>query len=167
MRLTDVENDARRPPAQATRPTSPYASNEGTINAAHLTDAPPYESSCAHNATVEADPTIDAVLARGRLHVLPDRAPADDHLRPRPRAKRIAEREHVRVRPDARKPEQVPRPADRRSSLDDRERLGWTSFLESVSGTDPGDTSPDDQDINVVSGRDKRPPFVKISRFLN
>jgi hypothetical protein len=43
MRLTDVENLARRLPTRATRPTNPNDSNEGTINAAHLTDAPPYE----------------------------------------------------------------------------------------------------------------------------
>ena len=44
MRLTDVENFARRLPTRATPPTNPpNDSTEGTFNAAHLTDAPPYE----------------------------------------------------------------------------------------------------------------------------
>jgi hypothetical protein len=41
MRLTNVENLARRLPTRATLPTNPNNSTEGNINAAHLTDAPP------------------------------------------------------------------------------------------------------------------------------
>ena len=45
MRLTDVENFARRLPTRATRLTNPQTTApRGTINAAHLTDAPPYEA---------------------------------------------------------------------------------------------------------------------------
>ena len=44
MRLTDVENFARRLPTRATRLTNPRTTApRGTFNAAHLTDAPPYE----------------------------------------------------------------------------------------------------------------------------
>ena len=63
MRLTDVENDARRLPAQATPRTNSYATNEGTINAAHLTDAPPYEE----QATFKAMCPCALEVADGRL----------------------------------------------------------------------------------------------------
>ena len=44
MRLTDVENFARRLPTRATLLTNPQTTApRGTFNAAHLTDAPPYE----------------------------------------------------------------------------------------------------------------------------
>src|SRR5579875_1006698 len=44
MRLTDVENLARRLPTRATRLTNPQTTApRGTFNAAHLTDVPPYE----------------------------------------------------------------------------------------------------------------------------
>ena len=44
MRLTDVENFARRLPTRATLLTNPQTTApRGTLNAAHLTDAPPYE----------------------------------------------------------------------------------------------------------------------------
>jgi hypothetical protein len=44
MRLTDVENFARRLPTRAHLPTTPNGRTEGgRINAAHLTDVPPYE----------------------------------------------------------------------------------------------------------------------------
>ena len=46
MSLTDVENFARRPPHPST-PTNPNTSNQGSINAAHLTTAPPYEHQLA------------------------------------------------------------------------------------------------------------------------
>ena len=50
MRLTDVENFARRLPTRATRLTNPQTTApRGTFNAAHLTDAPPYEH-LAHRA---------------------------------------------------------------------------------------------------------------------
>ena len=46
MRLTDVENFARRLPTRATPPTNPpNDTTEGTFNAAHSTDAPPYDTS--------------------------------------------------------------------------------------------------------------------------
>ena len=43
MRLTDVENFARRLPTRANLHQPPNGSNEGNINAAQLTDVPPYE----------------------------------------------------------------------------------------------------------------------------
>ena len=44
MRLTDVENFARRLPTRATRLTNPRTTApRGAFNAAHLTDVPPYE----------------------------------------------------------------------------------------------------------------------------
>src|SRR5450755_5046603 len=44
MRLTDVENFARRLPTRATRLTTPETTApRGTFSAAHLTDVPPYE----------------------------------------------------------------------------------------------------------------------------
>jgi len=44
MRLTDVENFARRlPPPKHLFSINPNDSNDGSMNAAHLTDAPPYE----------------------------------------------------------------------------------------------------------------------------
>ena len=44
MRLTDVENFARRLPARANLLSTPTtATTDGSMNAAHLTDAPPYE----------------------------------------------------------------------------------------------------------------------------
>jgi hypothetical protein len=44
MRLTDIENFARRLPTRAHFHQPPNGSNEGSMNAAHLTDVPPYES---------------------------------------------------------------------------------------------------------------------------
>ena len=43
MRLTDVENFARRLPTRANLHQPPNGRNEGSMNAAHLTTVPPYE----------------------------------------------------------------------------------------------------------------------------
>ena len=51
----------------------------------------------AHDAVVEADVAVDAVLARGVLDVGEDRRAVGDRLGLLPRAEAVAEREHVRV----------------------------------------------------------------------
>src|SRR5450755_4891304 len=59
MRLTDVENFARRLPTRATRLTTPETTApRGTFSAAHLTDVPPYEergSQCPQKRLIELD----------------------------------------------------------------------------------------------------------------
>ncbi|MGB0092124.1 MAG: hypothetical protein WBP81_06275, partial [Solirubrobacteraceae bacterium] len=51
MRLTDVENFARRLPTRATLPPTTGGNDGGTINAAYLTNVPPYEFRASRKGT--------------------------------------------------------------------------------------------------------------------
>src|SRR5919204_1223279 len=102
---------------------------------------------------VEADALIDTVLPRGLADVRQDRCAVDDRLRPRPRTERVAEREHVGVRADAREPKQIPRPPDCSSRLEDREALLRAVLLQPTCGADTGDTGTYDQDVDVFARR--------------
>ena len=98
----------------------------------------------------EADPAVDAVLARRIAHVVEDRRPIGDRLRVLPRPERVAERVHVRVRADARVAEQVPGPADRIAGLEDRVGLAGAARLEMVAGADARQARADDQHVQVL-----------------
>ena len=99
---------------------------------------------------VEADVAVDSVLSRRLADVLQDRPAVDDRLRSRPGAERVAEREHVRVRADAREAEQVPGAPDRVARLEDRERLARAALLHAAAGPDTGEAGPHDQNIDVL-----------------
>src|SRR5919204_5468715 len=102
---------------------------------------------------VEADALIDTVLPRGLADVRQDRCAVDDRLRPRPRTERVAEREHVGVRADAREPKQIPRPPDCSSRLEAGEALLGAVLLQPTCGADTGDTGTYDQDVDVFARR--------------
>src|SRR5450631_2241102 len=81
MRLTDVENFARRLPTRATRLTTPETTApRGTFNAAHLTDVPPYEKHAVvaepDAAGVRADVAGRGQACRGRLALGEKQRPA-------------------------------------------------------------------------------------------
>src|SRR6201993_445637 len=96
---------------------------------------------------IEPDVLIDAVLARRIGYVLPDVAAVGDHLGPRPRLPREAQREDVAVRPNSRIAEQVPRPAETRASLQDRVAQMRVLLADAVRSTDAGNPGTDDQHI--------------------
>src|SRR5207247_1028868 len=87
-----------------------------------------------------ADVLVDAVHRRRVAQVLEDRWAVGDRLRVRPRPERIAERVHVRVRANARVTEEVPRPAERLATFEDRVRLRRAVRLQVIRGADPGDS---------------------------
>ena len=95
-----------------------------------------------HDAMVEADPPVDAMLARCVADVVEDRGAIHDRARLGPGTERVAEREDVRIGTDAREAKQVPRPADRPARFEDRERLVGTSLLQPAPGPDAGDPAP-------------------------
>ena len=68
----------------------------------------------------EGDVLGHAVLGRGRVDVVADRRPVREHLGIEPRPEVEAEGVHVRVRPHARVPEQIPGTADVLPALEDR-----------------------------------------------
>ena len=76
--------------------------------------------------------------------------PVGDRLRLRPGPERVAEREHVGVRADARVAEQVPGAADRLARLEDRVALAGALGLQVVGGADAGEAGADDQDVEVL-----------------
>ena len=100
---------------------------------------------------VEPDVLVDAVLARGVGHVLPDLVAVGDHLRPRPRFPREAQRVDVAVGANAGIAEQIPRPAEALTSFQDRVAQVRVLLADAVGGADAGEPGADDQHIAVVS----------------
>ena len=126
----------------------------------------------ARDAVVEADVFVDPVHGCGLAHVAPDRRPVGDGLRIGPGSEPEAQRVHVRVRPNPRVPEQVPRPADRVPGLEDREALVGALVLQVIAGADPRQTGPDDQHVNVferhvVQGRTRSQRYGSTKRVPN
>src|SRR5437773_397118 len=101
---------------------------------------------------VEADLLVDPVLAGGLAHVVEDRGTVGDRLRVFPGTKRVPQRVHVRVRADARIPEQVPRAADAAACLEDRVRLAGAAGLQVPAGADAGQAGPDDEYVDALGG---------------
>jgi hypothetical protein len=101
---------------------------------------------------VEADVALDPMLGGGLPDVVEDRRPVGDRLALRPRAERVAEREHVGVRANARVGEQGPGTADAVARLEDRVGLTRAVVVEVMRGADAGQAGPDDQRIDVLEG---------------
>jgi len=99
---------------------------------------------------VEADVRLDTQLSRGIPDISKYRGPVGDRLRFGPRAERIPEREHVRIRSQAGIAKEIPGAADLTAALEDRVRLAWTLLLQMSSGPDSGETGADDQDVHEV-----------------
>src|SRR5205814_561276 len=105
----------------------------------------------AHDAMVEADVAVHAELLGGVAHVAEDRRAVGDRLRLRPGPEAVAEREHVRVRADARIAEQVPGAPQRVARLEDRVGLARGVALEMAAGRHARQPGTDDQNVNVLA----------------
>ena len=105
-----------------------------------------------HDAMPEADVVVDALGGGGVLDVLQDRRAVDDRLLAAPRAERIAEGEHVRVRAHAGVAEQIPRAADGLPRLEDGVARPRAFILDVVAGADAGETGADDEDVEMLHG---------------
>ena len=92
----------------------------------------------------------DLVLGHCLTQVRQDRRAVSDRLAVCPRLERIAKRVHVAVAADARIAEEVPGPAEVLASLEEQERPMRTLGSEVAGCTDPRQTSPHDEDINVA-----------------
>ena len=104
----------------------------------------------ADHAVVEPDPLVDALVAGCVLYVAADLVAVDDHVVTVPWTEGEPERVHVGVRTNPRIPEEVPGPAHRRARFEDGVRCPRSRFLEVVAGTDAGETSSDDQDVEML-----------------
>ena len=118
----------------------------------------------ADDAVVVADLVVDPMLPRRLADVVQDRSAVDDRPRPAPRAERIAEREHVRVRADAGIAEELPRPTAHPTRLEDRERLAWEALPQPAGSADAGEPGADDQDVDVFAGHAAQPTLVRSWR---
>ena len=98
---------------------------------------------------VEANVGIDARFPGGVLDVLEYGVAIGDRLLAVPGPERIAQRVHVRVGSDAGIAEEVPRPPDGVSGLEDRVVGPGTLGLEVVAGTDAGQSGAHDEDVEV------------------
>src|SRR5262245_30999035 len=72
--------------------------------------------------------------------------------------KRIAQREHVGVRANAGKPEQVPGAANLVARLENDVALARASRLQTIPRTDAGEARTDDNNIEVFDGHGWLPP---------
>ena len=110
----------------------------------------------AEHPRVVADLPVDAVGGRRFPEVAENIRAAGDRLGVLPRAEGVTEGKHVRVRPDAGKPEQVPRPAAGATRLDDRVRDAGGIGLQAAGGADTGQAGPHNQDVYM--GRESCSP---------
>ena len=101
---------------------------------------------------IEADVAVDAELLRGVAQVLQDVSPVGDRFGTLPGPEGIAEREHVRVRADARVAKQIPGAARRRSAFQNGVALALAFGLQSIGGADAGQAGANDQDIKMLWG---------------
>ncbi len=126
----------------------------------------------AEHPRVVADLPVDAVGGRRFPEVAENIRAACDRLGVLPRAERVTEGEHVRVRPDAGEPEQVPCPAAGATRLDDRVRDAGGIGLQAAGGADTGQAGPHNQDVYMARSRAHRAPChshhrpFRIIRFL-
>ena len=102
-----------------------------------------------HDPSVEADLVLDPVGAGRRSDVLQDRRAVGDGLVAHPWLERVAEGEHVGVRPDAGVAEEVPRAADGAAGLEDGVGGAGTLRLEVAGAPDAGQPGPQDQYVHV------------------
>src|SRR5271165_5797852 len=102
----------------------------------------------ADDLRVVADLVVDAVLGRGLAQVRQDLVGARDRLFVAPRLELIAERVQVRVGPDARIAEQVPRAARGVPRLEDQVAALRVLTLQVIRGTDAGEAGADDEHVH-------------------
>ncbi len=104
----------------------------------------------ALDGVVEADLAVDAVLACRFADVVEDRRTVGDRLLSQPRFECVPEGVQVGVGADTRIAEEVPRPADRVTRLEDGEGALWVLLLQVVGHADAGDTGAHDDHVEVV-----------------
>ena len=110
----------------------------------------------SHHLVPEPDRRLDVVLARGLTDVAEDVGAVGDRLRLPPRLERVAEREHVGVRADARVAEEVPGAADGVAGLEDGKGLLGQLGAQVAGGADAREAGADDQDIDVFGGHSEQ-----------
>ena len=101
------------------------------------------------HAMPAADVPVDAVLARGFLHVFEDRGAVGDCFCVEPRLEAVAERVHVAVRAHAGIAKQVPRAADRVARFEQHERLSRALLAQVHRCADAGEACADDDDVEM------------------
>ncbi len=116
----------------------------------------------AHGALPEANARLDPVLAGRRADVLEDRRAADQRGVLLPRAERVGEREHVRVRAHAGVAEEIPRAAERVARLDDREGPPGKAPAQVTGRADPREARSHDQDVHVLGRRVSLGPCWRV-----
>src|SRR5262249_55667942 len=85
-----------------------------------------------------------------------DRRTVGDRLGVLPGPERVPQRVHIGIRADARIAEQVPGPADRFASLEDRVGLAGATALQMAGRSDPRQAGADDQNVEVLGPRSLR-----------
>ena len=100
---------------------------------------------------VVADVLVDPRLGGRVADVAEDRGAVRDGLGPGPRAERVTERLHVRVRAHARVAEEVPGAAHDIAGLEDDVGPAGERGLQVVRSADPGQPGPDDQHVDVLA----------------
>ena len=108
-----------------------------------------------HSSVAVADVAFDPVLHRGFLDVGLDRGAIGDRLRRAPRLEPEPQREHVRVRSDARVFEQVPGAAQIVAAFQDGVALGRATVLQMPCRAHTGDTGAQDDNVEMFSHGDK------------
>src|ERR1700688_1469829 len=99
----------------------------------------------------KANLAVDAISLGSVANIAADRFAVGDRGVGFPWAKRIAEREHVRVGPDPRITEQVPGAADRIAAFEDHVRLAGTRRLQVIGSIHAGKPAADDHDVEMLS----------------
>src|SRR5258705_11391642 len=98
---------------------------------------------------IQPNEPVHAEGLGGVLDVAQDARAVGDRLGIGPRPEPIAEREHVRVRPDARVMEQVPGAADGVAAFEHEHRLVRALLAQLAGAADAGQACPDDQNVGV------------------
>ena len=104
------------------------------------------------DAVIEANVLVDAEHACGFADVVEDGRAVGNGLGFFPRAKRVAEGEHVGVGADAGVAEDVPGAADGGAGFEDGVGLAGAAGLQAVGGSDAGEAGAHDDDIEVLDG---------------
>src|SRR5258705_6750115 len=100
----------------------------------------------------------------GVVDVAQDARAIGDRLGIGPRPEPITEREHVRVRPDARVTEQVPGAADGVAAFEHDHRLVRALLAQLAGGADAGQACPDDQNVCCFCSSRARGVFDRFTR---
>src|SRR5687767_5335275 len=101
------------------------------------------------DAMTVADLIIEIELFRRLANILKYRRPVRYRLRIPPRPKPVPQRVHIRIRPHAGIPKQVPRPAHRLAPLKDHKRLPRAAHPQMCTRPDTGQACTNDENVEV------------------